>query len=243
MLLGVENANKQASWQYLLSLLSKRNSLGFFFFFSFSKTKGPQPISAFSSKRRVKDAYVLSHTFWSLMVLPKKSLKEFFPSLQSILRSNFKNSVVETAGRLLPFFPLFFPLSFFSSLTVSCGPNWFQTHYITEDDLELLTRLLSLSKSWDYRLAPPSPMYVMLGLNPGLLACSVSTVPTELSPQPLPLLTQVVGSYKLPAFFFPLRKTDFSGKQQCANIKGSSSPLKIRVVQRQNPSETLMKVL
>ncbi|CAO2606214.1 hypothetical protein LEMLEM_LOCUS12801 [Lemmus lemmus] len=54
---------------------------------------------------------------------------------------------------------------------VSCSPNGFQTHYITEDDLDLWTCLLPLSKSWDYRLAPPCPLNVVLGMNPGLLAC------------------------------------------------------------------------
>lgn len=46
---------------------------------------------------------------------------------------------------------------FLKSFKVSGSPGWLQTHYVAEDDFELLLLLPSSSSSWDSRCTLPSP--------------------------------------------------------------------------------------
>ena len=47
---------------------------------------------------------------------------------------------------------------------VSCSPGWPQTHYVAEDDLELLTLCPPLPKCEEYRHEPPIKVYMVLGI-------------------------------------------------------------------------------
>lgn len=69
---------------------------------------------------------------------------------------------------------------------VSCNPGWFQTSHVAKDGLELLTFLPPAPEYWEFRCAPPYPVYAVLGIDPkvragqALYQVSSAAVHTEL---------------------------------------------------------------
>lgn len=84
------------------------------------------------------------------------------------------------------------PFPHFSFDRVSCIPGWLRTYHVLEDGLELQIFLLSPSKCWDYRSAPPCLFCAVLGIQPNASPHTLSSHPTNwaVSPVPSPLHPQ-----------------------------------------------------
>jgi hypothetical protein len=66
-----------------------------------------------------------------------------------------------------------------------CSPSRSQSHYIAENKLEFQTHLPPHPGYWNCRHALMLLTYTYRALNPGLLECWASTLPTKLHHPPL----------------------------------------------------------